>query len=154
MNKKAQGGLAAIIIILLIVATIGSVAIGYLVKAGMINLGVKQKMAEIDSADKIIDKTYDADNAIYNYEWFKTQHEKIIAAEKQIENTKFEMDSMKEMYGEPKDWDFQTKQSYQILQAQFLGQKNQYENLVADYNARSKMANRNIFQDKDNSIKV
>ena len=32
---------------------------------------------QVDSAHEIVDKTYDVDNALYNYEWFKTQHEKI-----------------------------------------------------------------------------
>lgn len=103
-------------------------------------------LAQVDSAHEIIDKTYDADNALYNYEWFKSQYEKIDAAEKQIDNTHMEVDDYKDMYGDPTEWDWQTKQDYSQLRTTFLGQKNHYESLVADYNARSKMANRNIFQ--------
>jgi len=102
---------------------------------------------QVDSAHEIIEKTYDADNAIYNYEWFKTQYEKIQATEKQIDNTAIELDNFKEMYGDAKDWDWQTTQSYGQLQTTLLGQKNHYEEIVAEYNARAKMANRNIFQD-------
>jgi len=103
---------------------------------------------QVDSAHEIIDKTYDADNAIYNYEWFKIQYEKIKATERQIDNTFLQTDSYKELYGDPKEWDWITKEEYNRMQTTLLGQKNHYEDLVAKYNARSKMANRNIFKDK------
>ena len=103
---------------------------------------------QVDSAHDIVDKTYSAENAIYNYEWFKTQYEKIGAAERQIDNTYMEVEDYKLMFGEPINWDWQTKQDYSHLKTTFLGQKNHYEGLVAEYNARSKMANRNIFVDK------
>ena len=103
---------------------------------------------QVDTAHDIIDKIYTADNAIYNYEWFKTQYEKIQATEKQIDNTQMQKDEFKELYGNVSNWDFTTKQEYNRLQTTLLGQKNHYESIVADYNARAKMANRNIFNDK------
>lgn len=105
-------------------------------------------VAEVDSAHDIIDKTYDADNAIYNYEWFKSRHEKIKATEKQIDNVAIQVDEFKSDYGEPKEYDWQTKQEYNRIKTNFVGLKNHYEDIVAEYNAKSKMANRNIFQNK------
>ena len=144
MNKKGQWW----IVPLFIIGIIAIVTLGYMIKAGIINFGFKQQMAQIDSAGRIIDKTYDAENAIYNYEWFKTQYEKILAAEKQINNTAQQVTEFKEMYGDPKEWEWSIQEEYSRLSATFLGQKNHYEQLVAEYNARSQMANRNIFQDK------
>lgn len=111
-------------------------------------LAPKIFLTQVDSAHDIIDKTYDAQNAIYNYEWFKTQYEKIQATENQIDNTAMLKDEFKETYGETSTWDYTTKQDYSRLQTTLLGQKNHYENIVAEYNARSKMANRNIFKGK------
>lgn len=111
-------------------------------------LGPKVFFKQVNTAHKIVDKTYTAENAIYNYEWFKTQYEKIIAKEKQIDNTALELGFFKEMYGDPKEWDWSTKEEYSRLNTILLGQKNFYEDLVAEYNARSKMANREIFKDK------
>ncbi len=105
-------------------------------------------LAEVDSAHDIIDKTYDADNAIANYEWFKTQHEKIQAAEKQIDITFEATESFKNDYGDPKEFDWQTRQEYDRIKANLTGQKLHYEDLVATYNARSEMANREIFKNK------
>lgn len=108
---------------------------------------VKVITTQIDSGYDIIDKTYDAENAIYNYEWFKNMYEKIQATERQIGNTYMEMDAFKLDYGNTSIWDWQTKQDYSQLRTTYLGQKNYYETIVADYNAKSKMANKNIFKD-------
>jgi len=108
---------------------------------------VKVVASQIDSGYDIIDKTYKAENAIYNYEWFKDMYEKIKATEIQIDNTQIEMTVYKEDYGTTDTWDWQTKQDYSQLRTTHLGQKNYYELLVADYNAKSKQAHRNIFKD-------
>ena len=132
-----------VVVFVLLIAMIGG---GWTLKAVL--LPAKTVISQIDSAGNIIDKTYDADNAIYNYEWFKTQYEDIQATERIIGNTKTEMDAYKDMYGNATLWDWQTKQDYNSLQTKYLGQQNYYEDLVADYNARSNMVNREIFKDK------
>lgn len=140
MDKKGSlGGIIATIIIIVLIA--GSLIFKFW-------LGPAIFFKQVDAAHEIIDKTYDADNAIYNYEWFKTAHEKILAQEKMIDNTKLDVDEYKEMYGEPKDWDWSTREEYSRLKTTLLGQKNFYEGLVANYNARSNMANREIFKDR------
>ena len=132
-----------IIAVMLLIALISG---GWVLKAVL--LPAKTVTTQIDSAGNIIDKTYNADNAIYNYEWFKTQYEDIQATERIIKNTDTEMNAYKEMYGNVSRWDWQTKQDYNSLQKKSLGQQNYYEDLVAEYNARSNMANREIFKDK------
>ena len=133
-------------IVIVAAVFIAAIAGGWALKAAL--LPVKTVVTQIDSAGNIIDITYDAENAIYNYEWFKTQYEKISATERVIRNTRAEMDSYRELYEDPTAWDWQTRQDYNSLQRRSLGQQNYYEELVAMYNARSKMANREIFKDK------
>jgi hypothetical protein len=132
----------AIVVIMLVVVSAGVLVL----KAAF--LPVKTVTTQIDSAGEIIETVYDPTSAIYNYEWFKTQHEDIQATERIISNTKIQMDAYKEMYGNASEWDWQTRQDYNSLSSKFLGQQNYYEDLVADYNARSNMANREIFKDK------
>lgn len=138
---KTIGTISLIVVVFVVIGVAG-----WGLKAAF--LGPKTVTTQIDSAGQVIEKTYDADNAIYNYEWFKQQYEDIQAAGRVIKNTKIELASYKEMYGDPKEWDWQTKQDYNSINTKYLGQKNHYESLVADYNARSEMANRNIFKDK------
>ena len=137
-NKK---GITGIIIAVIMTVVIIFSVVGYFW------LAPKIFFKQVDTAHEIIDQTYTANNAIYNYEWFKTQYEKIQTTEKQIDNTMMLKDDFKELYGEASTWDFTTKESYSRLQTTLLGQKNHYESIVAEYNARSKMANRNIFKD-------
>lgn len=134
------------IISLIVVAFVVIGVAGWGLKAAF--LGPKTVTTQISSAGDIIEKTYDADNAIYNYEWFKQQYADIQAAEKMITNTKIIRDDYKDMYGDPKEWDWQTKQDYNSINTKYMGQINNYETLVEDYNARASMANRNVFQDK------
>jgi hypothetical protein len=101
---------------------------------------------QVDSANKIVDKTYDADNAIYNYEWFLQKEQDIKATEKNIETTKQQIEQFKKDNGNMSTWDYQTKDSYRQLQTVYIGQQNYLNQQISDYNARSSMANRNIFK--------
>lgn len=133
-------------IIIIIGSILAAVGGAWILKAAL--LPAMTVTTQIDSAGNVITKTYDADNAIYNYEWFKQQHEDILATERIISNTDTQMKAYKDLYGNASEWDWQTRQDYNSLQTKFLGQQNFYEDLVAEYNARSQMANREIFKDK------
>ena len=140
--KGQLGTLALILIIILAI-----IVLGYGIK--YIFFPVRIITNQIDSAGDIIDKTYTAENAIYNYEWFKTQYEKIEANRKQVQNVIDSIAEFKQTYGnEATSWDYETKQEYNRLNIIKVGLQNQDETLVAEYNARSKMANRAIFKDK------
>lgn len=142
MSSIKTIGIISLIVIALVLISVA----GWGLKAAM--LAPKTVTTQIDSAGQVIEKTYDADNAIYNYEWFKQQYADIEAAKRVISNTAAIRNEYKDMYGDPKDWDYQTKQDYNSINTKYLGQKNHYETLVEDYNARASMANRNVFQDK------
>ncbi|MEK6882316.1 MAG: hypothetical protein AABY22_22040, partial [Nanoarchaeota archaeon] len=65
MNEKNYLSLFVIICLILLLL----IGAGYVIKYFL--LPVKTVTSQIDAASDIIDKTYTADNAIYNYEWFK-----------------------------------------------------------------------------------
>lgn len=140
MNKKGSIVVVGSVVVIILLIISASLLFHFW-------LGPKIFLKQVDSAHEIIDKTYNPNNVIYNYEWFKSQYEKILAIEKQIDNTVYSIDDLKTIYGDAKEWDFSTKEEYSRLSTTLLGQKNHYENLVADYNARSNMDNRNIFKD-------
>lgn len=137
MNFRLIG---VILVALVVVAGIGATGIA----VGILKLPVKTLTTQVDSADEIIIKTYDADNAIYNYEWFKSQHEDILSTERKLENMHAELDSYSD-YGEKQNWSFDTKRAYNSLNSKTTGVDNYYEELIADYNARASMENRNIY---------
>lgn len=102
-----------------------------------------------EAGKNIIDQTQTAENAINNYEWFKTQKQKIDSMERKIENQQTQIKDFKDTYGEnSSEWSRSTQQQYNRMTDRLLGYRNQYESLVAEYNARSNMQNRNVFKDK------
>ncbi len=101
----------------------------------------------IGTAEGVIDKTLTADNAIYNYEWFKQQVEDIKANQKKIDAALQSTVNFLSIAGSHDTWTFEDKTEYARLSSIQQGLESQQANLVADYNARAKMANRNIFQD-------
>lgn len=104
-------------------------------------------MEEREAGEETIERTMDSENAIENYEWFRTQYREIEAQRNQVENSYDELDRFYATYGEdPDEWSRTTKEQHSGIQKRITGNQNQLENLVADYNARSDMANRAVFK--------
>jgi hypothetical protein len=99
----------------------------------------------VDTKHDVIDKTVNAQNAIYNYEWFKQTAEDIKANLNKITNAQVAVDRYEKLHGDPAKWSFTVETEDSRLSSIVLGLQNQQEQLVADYNAHAKEANRNIF---------
>jgi hypothetical protein len=99
------------------------------------------------TVEGVVDKTLTPENAIYNYEWFKEKLEAIQATKNKAIQAEAKIIAFEESAGERKDWTFEDKTEHARLNAVHTGITNQIEDLVAEYNARAKMATRNIFQD-------
>ena len=112
---------------------------------GVISLPFHAASNLIETAHDITDKTLNADNTIYNYEWFKQQYEDISATEKKIIIAQNAIEGFVIDAGGRKDWTFEDKTESARLNSIRQGLMGQLEEMIATYNARSKMANRNIF---------
>lgn len=112
-------------------------------------LGPSTFMKNREAGKEIQDSTYNGDNAIDNYEWFKRQKHDIDAKRKQANNTKRMLEQMRSDHeGPPGEWPENSRERYYDLQNQLLGQQNMHNEMVAEYNARSEMQNRNVFKDQ------
>ena len=100
-------------------------------------------------AAKVVEKTLDADNAIYNYEYFKQAYQDIQAMDKKIATAQSAVDEFIKSAGPREKWDFRDKEEGVRLTTNLVGLKNVRDDLIATYNARSKMVNRAIFQGHD-----
>lgn len=99
------------------------------------------------TATGVIDRTTNPDNVIYNYEWFKLQYQQIQANATQIQNSQTELDNFQKTH--PAPLSFMAEQELSRLNANITGLKNFRATTIAEYNAKSKMANRNIFKSKE-----
>lgn len=126
----------------------------FMVLGGLVilSMGIKILFFPVNTATKLIDTAYqaqdkvlNADNAIYNYEWFKQQYEDIEATKSKLVNARAITEQFKEDAGDRSLWTFEDKTESARLSSVVLGLENHLEQQIADYNARSKMATRNIF---------
>lgn len=95
----------------------------------------------------IVTKTFEANNAIYNYHWFQERSEAIKATRVQIDNAKLSLQAFETAAGPRKDWTFEDKTESARLNAVVLGLQNHYQSMVGEYNARANEVDRAIFQD-------
>jgi hypothetical protein len=128
---------------IIILSIIGLVGLSLAIKVVFFPINTATKL--IDTAYDAQDKVLDADNAIYNYEWFKQQKEDIDATGRKYKNAEDAYNSYIESITGEKT--FEDKNEIARLNTIKLGIKNQLEQMIANYNARTKMATRNIFQD-------
>jgi len=100
-----------------------------------------------DAGKDIIKDTYDSQNAVNQYEEFREMYHDIEAQRNQIENTYDELDRFYGTYGkDPSEWSRTAEEQYSRIQKRITGNQNQLERLVAEYNAQSDMANREVFK--------
>ena len=129
-------------------------AIGILLGVGLVGRLLQVVFFPVHTADNLIktaydvnDKTLNADNAIYNYEWFKRQNESIDAMGKKLQIANSAVTGFEQVAGDHKTWTFEDKNEDSRLRSISQGIESQLKDAIAEYNARTKMANRAIFQD-------
>lgn len=103
-------------------------------------------------AARIVNKTIDADNVIYNYEWFKLRHEGIIAIDSKIDAAVAEVEAFEESAGDRSEWDREDKIEHSRLRSIATGLGMQRDDLAGEYNAKSRMVNRSIFKAGDTEL--
>lgn len=94
---------------------------------------------------RVIQKTFDADNMISNYEWFRQQYADILAMDAKISASVGARISFEESAGDRSTWKSSDRQQWDQLNRIVLGLENQRTTMVASYNARATMTNRSIF---------
>jgi regulatory protein YycI of two-component signal transduction system YycFG len=124
---------------------LGLLLLGFVLKVIFFPVHTASKL--IETGYDTVDKTLNADNAIYNYEWFKRQKESIDATGKKLVIAKTAVETFKTDAGDRSQWTFEDKTESARLGAVAQGIEGQLKDMISEYNARLKMANRNIFQD-------
>jgi hypothetical protein len=100
-------------------------------------------------AGRVVEKTIDADNVIYNYEWFKRQWRDVGAIDTKIAAQQKAVSSFEDSAGPRTDWTRDDKIEHARLSSIVTGLEQQRADIVALYNARAAMVNRQIFMGRD-----
>lgn len=97
----------------------------------------------------VVERTFQPDAMIGNYEWFKRQVQDVKAMDARLAASRNAKVSFEESAGGREKWSFEDKQEWGRLNSIILGLENQRAGMVAEYNARSEMANRSLFKTAD-----
>lgn len=103
--------------------------------------------SKVQTNEDIIKKTYNADNALAQYHYFKETYEAIQADQNKIAQAKAAVTSFEASAGPRSTWTFEDKTEDGRLNAVVQGLQSHYEDLVAEYNAKAKEADRSVFKD-------
>jgi hypothetical protein len=107
----------------------------------------------IDVAYGVVDKTMDADNAIYNYEWFKEQEAYIKLCMSNEENAQEEWSFFLDQLPEEREkWTRDDKAEEASLRNSYYALQKLTNKAIEDYNARASMKSRNIFKELPSNI--
>lgn len=124
------------------VILVGSIAL----KAVLFPVNTVNK--SIDMAYEVTDEILTAENAIYNYEWFKTQEAHIRECMKNEELAKEEYDYYLSMLPDDHEkWTRDDKREENSLRNSYYALRKLTNEAIEEYNAKSSMVSRNIFKD-------
>src|ERR1035437_714567 len=132
-------GVFAVILLIILLSVLGA-------GLGLITIPWLQFTNKIQMNRDIATKTYNADNALYNYHWFKERSGDIITASQTIDVASISLSSFESSAGTRKDWTFEDKTEASRLRAVYQGSVTYYNGLVNEYNAKAKEVDRSIFQ--------
>jgi hypothetical protein len=144
MNRNGQAGLVVLIVLgsLIGLVVLGAIGVGL----NLITIPWLKFSSQVQMNRDIVTKTYNADNAIYNYHWFQERSGAIIALDATIKQSQAAQADFEASAGPRSQWTFEDKAEDSRLRAVVQGQEAQYNSLVNEYNARAGEADRSIFQ--------
>lgn len=97
----------------------------------------------------IVERALSPDNVIANYEWFKRQYQDVQAIDIRLAASREAQVAFEASAGDRASWKFDDRQEWSRLNSIVLGLQGQRASMVAEYNARTQMANRDLFRTGD-----
>jgi len=105
---------------------------------------------ERQAGEETIERSYDVDQAISNYEEFRDLYNDIQAQRAAVENSEAELQRFYDTWGrtpnEEPEWTRQATERHNQIQTRLTGNRDQLENLIAEYNSMSQQANTELFK--------
>lgn len=136
------------ILFITLVSIVGLIVLSVLATGlNLITIPWLQFNSKIQTNRDIVTKTYNADNALYNYHWFQEKAGEIKTADQNYAVNQQAVTSFETSAGVRTSWTFEDKTEDSRLRAIAQGSKNYYNGLVNEYNARANEVDRAIFQD-------
>lgn len=111
----------------------------------LIGGGVFMAVNVVSQPGRVVQKTLDADNVLFNYEWFRTQYADIQAMQPKIDNAIAARTAFEQSAGERSTWKTSDRNEWDRLNGLVLGLQNQRVTMIAAYNGNASKANKALF---------
>ena len=108
---------------------------------------LKVVTAPARGAAGVIEQTFDADNILYNYEFFRDAYNQVLAMDANYESARVAADTYKEIAGQ---MSLLEQREFVRLDTIARGIRMAQNNLIAEYNSNSGQANREAFRNPFN----
>ncbi len=97
---------------------------------------------KVDLNAGVINKTYNTDYCLANYEWFKDTYQDIQQTQTKVANVQAQLDEFKTDAGDRSTWTFEDKTQYNKLTSSLTGTKNYLADIIGQYNSKTGQLNR------------
>lgn len=101
--------------------------------------------SQVQASRDIVKQTYSANNELYNYHWFQETAGDITALQQNITASQASLKDFESSAGARSTWGYQEQEEDSQLRAVVLGQQQQYNSLVQEYNAKAGEADKSMF---------
>jgi hypothetical protein len=101
-----------------------------------------------EQAGVIAERTLNADNVIYNYEWFHQHYTDWQAAGTNADAKERELNNALTIAGPASSWNLATQREISQLRVELSGLRAHRVNIANEYNAHTAMANRDLFRSR------
>ncbi len=128
---------------------VGLSVIALVTVLGVVGSAVSLITLPFRTAKGVIERTANPDNVIANYEWFKRQYQDVKAIDVRIGASIRAKDAFTYSAGGRDTWKFEDRQEFNRINGIILGLEGQRASMVAEYNARTQMMNRDVFRTSD-----
>lgn len=103
----------------------------------------------VRAAQAVAERTFNADNMIYNYEWFHLRLADYQTSVQQGDAKEAERQQFLASAGLRDRWDIATQREDRQLSVELSGLRQQSIVIANEYNSHVAMANRNLFRERD-----
>jgi hypothetical protein len=109
---------------------------------------LKPILYPVEQAGVVAERTLNADNVIYNYEWFHQHYMDWQTAGTNADAKERELNSALTTAGPTNTWNLATQREINQLRVELSGLRAHRVNIANEYNAHVAMANRNLFRSR------
>jgi hypothetical protein len=139
-------GIIALAILGVITFTVVGYGLGVVI--GIFSLPFAKLSSQIQANHDIQDKTYNADNILYNYHWFQETAGQLNAYQQNLTVAQQAVTDFKtNAKGDMSTWSYAETTEYARLNSVAQGIAQEYNSLANEYNAKAGEADRGIFKD-------